>query len=118
MTSHRATRADPTAYRPPLGLTIAGRAEEQDNAAGSRAARMIAREDGTLVVASVALRCYRNSRRVYAYLRWSALNGKTAERYLGDVSECPDRDSALRRAWGVASPAKESASTTLNPTGT
>lgn len=118
MTRYRTTRADPTAYRPPPGLSIAERAEEQDNAAGGRAARLIIRDDGTRVVGSVALRCYRNSRRVYAYLRWTALNGKTAERYLGDVSDCPDRDSALRRAWEVASHAGGPPSTTLHPTGT
>jgi DNA mismatch endonuclease (patch repair protein) len=118
VTRYRATRADPAAYRPPPGLTIAERAEEQDTAAGGRATRLITRDDGTRVIGSVALRCYRNSRRVYAYLRWTALNGKTAERYLGDVSDCPDRDSALRRAWEVASHSNRSASTTLHPTGT
>lgn len=118
MTRYRATRADPAAYRPSPGLTFAERAEEQDAAAGGRGARLITREDGTRVVGSVALRCYRNSRRVYAYLRWTALSGKTAERYLGDVSDCPDRDSALRRAWQVAARSNRSASTTLPPTGT
>jgi DNA mismatch endonuclease (patch repair protein) len=107
MSSYRTVRVDPAAYRPPTGLTLAERAAEQDEAAGGRDARMITRTDGTAVVGSVALRCYAKSRRVYAYLRWSAGPG-TTERYLGDVSDSPDRISALRAGWELACECKDS----------
>ena len=92
-------RPDPAAYRPPAGLTSEQRAAEQDGAAGGRDRRLIVRPDGGVVVASVALRCFPKSRRVYAYLRWSAATSRTAERYIGDVSDCPNRVTALRLAW-------------------
>ena len=101
MSRHRDERADPRAYRPPAGLTVAERTAEQDEAAGGHDARLITRADGTAVVGSVALRCFAKSRRVYAYLRWSAGHG-TTERYLGDVSDSPDRITALRAAWELA----------------
>jgi DNA mismatch endonuclease (patch repair protein) len=99
MSRRRAERADPIAYRPPPRLTLAERTAEQDAAAGGHHLRLIARQDGSAVVASVALRCFPKSRRVYAYLRWTALDSGTSERYLGDVSEHPDRTSALAAAW-------------------
>jgi len=102
MSRHRDQRPNPAAYRPPAGLTLDQRAAEQDEAAGSRTTRLVTRDDGTIVSASVALRCYPNSRRVYAYLRWSASSRGTAERYIGDVSDCPDRATALRDAWRQA----------------
>jgi DNA mismatch endonuclease (patch repair protein) len=98
---YRAQRADPRTYRPPAGLTSAQRAAEQDKAAGGHDARLVSRADGTVVVGSVALRCYAKSRRVYAYLRWSGGHG-TTERYLGDVSDSPDRITALRAGWDLA----------------
>lgn len=106
MSRQRDQRPDPAAYRPPAGLTLEQRATEQDHAAGGRAIRLITRDDGTVVAASVALRCYPKSRRVYAYLRWSALSSGTAERYIGDVSvsDCPDRASALRAGWQYVNP--------------
>jgi hypothetical protein len=99
VTRVRDARPDPSRYLPPKGLTASARAAEQDRAAGGRDARVLERSDGSHVIGSVALRCYRNSRRVYAYLRWSAPPSGTAERYIGDVSDCPDRGSALRAAW-------------------
>lgn len=101
MSRYRAERADPTTYRPPAGLTAAERTDEQDEAAGGHDARLVTRADGTAVVGSVALRCFAKSRRVYAYLRWSAGHG-TTERYLGDVSDSPDRITALRAGWELA----------------
>jgi len=98
----RDQRVNPDAYRPPPGLTLEQRAAEQDAAAGGRSPRRVTREDGAVVSASVALRCYPKSRRVYAYLRWAEPTTGTAERYLGDVSEFPDRTTALRAAWGHA----------------
>ena len=71
---------------------------EQDEAAGGRQARLVIRDDGTPAAASVALRCPPTKRRVYAYLRWTENNG-TRERYLGDVSDYPDRRTALHAAW-------------------
>ncbi len=105
MSRRRDQRPDPAAFRPPAGLTLDQRAAEQDEAAGSRISRLVTRDDGTVVSASVALRCYPKSRRVYAYLRWSASSRSTAERYNGDVSDCPDRATALRVAWRQASAA-------------
>jgi DNA mismatch endonuclease (patch repair protein) len=102
MTRRRDQRPNPAAYRPPAGLTLDQRAAEQDAAAGGRPTRLVTRDDGAIVSASVALRCYPKSRRVYAYLRWSASSGGTAERYIGDVSDCPDRATALRVAWRQA----------------
>jgi hypothetical protein len=101
MTRYRTDRPDPSVYRPPAGRSLAERAAEQDAAAGSRNGRLLLREDGAAVLASVALRCYRNSRRVYAYLRWTAQSG-TRELYLGDVSDSPDRGAALQAAWRLA----------------
>lgn len=104
MSRHRDQRPDPAIYRPQAGLTLGQRAAEQDHAAGGRTTRLITRDDGTAVAASIALRCYPKSRRVYAYLRWSASSTSTAERYIGDVSEYPDRASALRAAWQCVNP--------------
>lgn len=101
MTRYRTERADPITYRPPTGLTVAERTAEQDEAAGGHDARLVTRPDGTAVVGSVALRCFARSRRVYAYLRWSA-GHSTTERYLGDVSDSPDRITALRAGWELA----------------
>ena len=95
----RATKPDPALYLPAKGLTRSERAAEQDMAAGSQEARLISRQDGTTARGSVALRCYSDSRRVYAYLRWSDGAGRTAERYIGDVSDNAERSSALRDAW-------------------
>lgn len=61
--------------------------------------RVVPRADGTQALASVALRCYPKSRRVYAYLRWTSGSSKTAERYIGDVTDCPNRATALAEAW-------------------
>lgn len=94
-------RGHPAVYKPPAGLLAAERAAEQDRAAGGRDARFIAREDGTVAAASVTLRCPNRSHRVYAYLRWTVGGGRTSERYLGDVTACPDRASALRAAWSL-----------------
>ncbi len=101
MSRYRAKRADPTTYRPPAGLTFSQRGAEQDEAAGGHDVRLVTRADGTVVLGSVALRCYPKSRRVYAYLRWSAGHG-TTERYLGDVSDSPDRLTALCAGWNLA----------------
>lgn len=101
MSRYRTERADPTTYRPPAGLSIAERTAEQDQAAGGHNARLVTRADGRTVMGSVALRCLPKSRRVYAYLRWTASKG-TTERYLGDVSDSPDRITALRVGWELA----------------
>lgn len=98
MTVVRAAYIDPERYRAKPGGSAVDYATEQDVAAGGREARFVVREDGTQAAASVALRCYQAKRRVYAYLRW-AEGGSTREKYLGDVSDYPDRESALRAAW-------------------
>ena len=105
MSRQRAQRADPAAYRPPPGLSPRQRAAEQDLAAGGRAFRLTLRPDGSVVAASIALRGYAKSRRVYAYLRWAEPAAGTAQRYVGDFSEHPTvtrlfarRGAALSRA--------------------
>jgi DNA mismatch endonuclease (patch repair protein) len=93
------TRPADDAWKAPTGRSRAECAREQDTAAGGRDNRMIRLGDRT-VTASVALRVQPNSRRIYAYLRWSDA-GRTYERYLGDV-DAHDRATNLRRAWFVA----------------
>lgn len=51
-------------------------------------------------MASIRLKCLPNSRRVYAYLRYS-LAGKTITKYVGDAT-APTRPEALRKAWKLA----------------
>lgn len=93
------TRPLDTAWRAPVGLTRHDRASEQDDAAGGHHRRLIMIEERR-VCASVALRVQPNSRRVYAYLRWSE-HGKTIERYLGPVDQ-QSRSDNLKQAWGRA----------------
>ncbi len=99
--SWKSSRLEPAAWRPPPGLTHAARAIEQDNAAGGRDARQVLLPDGRRAVASVTLRLPASSRRVYAYLRWYD-QGKTHERYLGEVNE-PTRAANLTAAWSLVS---------------
>jgi DNA mismatch endonuclease (patch repair protein) len=88
----------PGAWRAPAGLTPAQRAAEQDRAADGHERRQLLRPDGRTVTASIALRHPPSSRRIYAYLRWSASPGRTRERYVGEVTE-PSREGNLRLAW-------------------
>ncbi|MHC3424524.1 very short patch repair endonuclease [Streptomyces sp. DT18] len=53
-------------------------------------------EDGT-ATGSVALRVYRGTRRIRAYLRWSEA-GRTHERYIGEV-DAATRTANLTDAW-------------------
>jgi len=103
----RSSRPDPAAWRPAPGLTAAQRVAEQDTAAGGRDTRSLQLPDGRHALASVALRVLPSSRRIYAYLRWYD-QGKTHERYLGEVSELT-RAANLAAGWrlarGVAGPA-------------
>jgi len=89
----------PEAWRPDANLTPAQRAVEQDGAAGGHTRRRLVLADGRTVTASIALRRLPSSRRIYAYLRWSAGSGRTHERYVGDVTEA-SREANLRQAWG------------------
>lgn len=82
------------------GTTASERAQEQDEAAGGRERRLVREGSEVVATASVALKSWRGSRRVYAYLRfWRG--GRTEVRYIGDVT-LPTREEALRRAWVVA----------------
>jgi DNA mismatch endonuclease (patch repair protein) len=80
--------------------TAAENSVEQDRAAGGREQRRVPRGDGTFATASVALKHWAKSRRVYAYLRYW-YDGRTEVRYLGDVT-CRSRDEALQAAWRIA----------------
>jgi DNA mismatch endonuclease (patch repair protein) len=75
-------------------------AAEQDRAAGGRDNRRVLKSDGSEATASVALKHWSKSRRVYAYLRYWE-DGRTAVRYIGDVT-LGSRDDALRKAWRLA----------------
>lgn len=88
------------AWRPRPNLTRAERSAEQDRAAGDRSARAIELPDGRTVSASIELKVFPKSRRVYAYLRFS-VDGKTHNRYVGEVDE-PTREANLTRAWCLA----------------
>ena len=74
---------------PPDRLT---RQQDQDCAAGGRAARTVPLSGGHAATASVELQHFRKSRRVYAYLRFKAA-GRTLRLYIGEVQEL----RALRR---------------------
>ena len=100
MTGWAEERLPDAAWRSPAGLTRLERAEEQDAAAGGRQPRTIRRLDGTASTASVALRVRPACRRCYAYLRWLEADGKTHERYLGEVAR-PTRAENLRAAWSL-----------------
>lgn len=88
------------AWKPRVGTTAKSRAAEQDRAAGGRSHRTVETSDGGCARASVALRLYRRTRRIRAYLRWSE-GGRTRERYIGEVDGVT-RAQNLNLAWGLA----------------
>ncbi|MDW5328678.1 very short patch repair endonuclease [Plantactinospora sp. KLBMP9567] len=83
-------------------MTPAARTDEQDAAAGGRRVRELTLPDGRIARASMALRLYRRTRRIRAYLRWSE-GGVTREKYIGEVGQ-PTRAENLRAAWAMARP--------------
>lgn len=85
------------AWKSEPGLTRADYAREQDAAAGGHENRLVRAAEGRRTAASVALRLQPNSRRVYAYLRWSS-GGRTRERYIGEV-HAATRAENLELAW-------------------
>lgn len=89
----------PEVWKVPPG-SAADYAAEQDGAAGGRNRRQIRLPEGRLATASIRLKHLPNSRKVYAYLRYS-LAGKTITKYIGDAT-APTRLEALRRAWKLA----------------
>lgn len=78
---------------------VVARSREQDVAAGNAAARIIQLGLGRHATASVALKHFPKSRRVYAYLRFWA-EGRTVALYIGDVTGS-SRSEALRHAWRI-----------------
>lgn len=89
----------PEVWQVPAG-SGADYAAEQDEAAGGRSRRQVSLPGGGSAMASIRLKCLPNSRRVYAYLRYS-LAGKTVTKYVGDAT-APTRLEALRKAWKLA----------------
>lgn len=81
-------------------MTRESRVAEQDRAAGGRQTRAVDVGEGRYARASVALRLYRSTRRIRAYLRWSQ-EGETRERYVGEVN-AGTRAANLAQAWGMA----------------
>lgn len=88
------------AWRARKGMTPTARAAEQDRAAGGRAFREMSLPDGRTARVSVALRLYKRTRRIRAYLRWSN-HGTTNERYVGEVGHTT-RAENLESAWAIA----------------
>jgi DNA mismatch endonuclease (patch repair protein) len=78
-------------------MTAVERTEEQDHAAGGRDNRVVVLSPTRSVLASVCLRLPPQSRRIYAYLRWSE-GRKTREKYICQVS-APTREENLSQAW-------------------
>ncbi|MFH8991612.1 very short patch repair endonuclease [Streptomyces sp. NPDC017940] len=74
--------------------------EEQDRAAGGRQRRFVDLGNNGRARASIRLTVRANNRRIRATLRWSD-QGKTRERYLGEVSHST-RDENLVEAWRMA----------------
>jgi DNA mismatch endonuclease (patch repair protein) len=91
---------DERAWKGRPGLTRAARTAEQDRAAGGRDHRLVDLGDDRTARASVELKVLPRTRRIRAYLRWSD-NGRTRERYLGEVSETT-RERNLALAWRMA----------------
>jgi DNA mismatch endonuclease (patch repair protein) len=102
-----------TAWRAEKDMSRAARTSEQDMAAGGSVAREIRLPDGRVAHASVALRLYRRTRRVRAYLRWSD-RGLTKERYLGEVGYAT-RAENLRAAWHLVHKKEEVTTVPLEP---
>ncbi|MGA5029950.1 very short patch repair endonuclease [Streptomyces cellulosae] len=76
------------------------RSAEQDRAAGGRHRRVVVLEGDKQATGSIALRVYRRTRRIRAYLRWSE-QGRTREQYVGEVSS-QSRTTNLADAWTMA----------------
>ena len=89
------------------------RAAEQDRAAGGRLARAVDIGEGRYARASIALRLYRSTRRIRAYLRWSQ-EGETRERYVGEV-DAATRAANLAQAWEMARAAGYVTTETIPP---
>lgn len=88
------------AWKPRAGMNRESRTAEQDRAAGGRYTRAVDVGEGRYARASVALRLYRSTRRIRAYLRWSQ-SGETRERYVGEV-DAATRAANLAQAWAMA----------------
>lgn len=88
------------AYKARAGMTRDNRSAEQDRAAGGRHRRAVPLGDGRYARGSIALRLYRRTRRIRAYLRWS-VDGATQERYVGEVN-AETRAANLALAWEAA----------------
>ncbi|MEU2821965.1 very short patch repair endonuclease [Streptomyces bacillaris] len=101
------------AWKPRPGMNREARAAEQDRAAGSRLARAVECGEGRYARASIALRVYRSTRRIRAYLRWSQ-EGETQERYVGEV-DAETRAANLAQAWKMAHAAGYVTTETLPP---
>lgn len=97
----RSERPPDEAWKAPAGRSLGEARQEQDEAAGGRAARRVERLDGKgTALASVELKLMSDSRRVYAYLRWHE-EGATQARYLGEAT-ADSRADALAKAWREA----------------
>lgn len=75
------------------------RTEEQDDAAGGAGLRTIVLEDGTRVLASVAVFEAKLGYQSYAYLRFKS-GGKNTKKYVGNVS-ANSRAQSLKLGWAL-----------------
>lgn len=101
------------AWKPRPGVNKASRVAEQDRAAGGRHARAVDIGDGRYARASIALRLYRSTRRIRAYLRWSQ-DGDTREKYVGEV-DAATRGANLAQAWSMAHAAGQATDEVVPP---
>ncbi|MEU3124393.1 very short patch repair endonuclease [Streptomyces albidoflavus] len=101
------------AWKPRVGMSKDSRAAEQDRAAGGRHTRAVDIGGGRYARASIALRLYRSTRRIRAYLRWSQ-EGETREQYVGEV-DAATRAANLAQAWSIARAAGHVTNETVPP---
>lgn len=87
-------------YRSDPGMSPAECRAQQDRAAGGRDRRLLPLPSGRCATASIELKLWKDSRRVYAYLRHQQ-DGRTVSRYVGEAT-APTREEALARAWRLA----------------
>ncbi|MFB7294242.1 very short patch repair endonuclease [Streptomyces rubiginosohelvolus] len=104
------------AYKARAGMVRAARSAEQDRAAGGLHRRAVLLDGGRFARGSIALRLYRKTRRIRAYLRWSDA-GQTNEKYVGDVAAAT-RAANLALAWEKARAAGLVSDEPLPPTST
>ena len=99
MGAWRETPISDHAWKPLPGQTRRASQDEQDEAAGSRHARILTTPSGGRALARVSFRVRRRTRRAYAYLLWDHASTRH-ELLLGEASLSTRRDN-LHAAWAL-----------------